>query len=173
MGLVSENRHWLLFAGVVLTTLGAVGVAAVGVIATLSTLLTGGSLVATMATFLLGTLVLVGLDIVFAFGLVFTLASRASLPTNQRVADVLHRVESVVPPLASMGLGDRFEPSVSERRATLTDRYVEGELSERELEAELQVLLDDEADRTGRDIPETARSHGTEANREPEVERET
>jgi len=148
MGWLSDNRLWLLFAAVVLTTMGAVGVAILGVVATLSTLVTGGSLVATVGAFLLGFLALVGVDMVCGFLFLKTLAQRASLPTNQRAADVLHRVESVVPPLSALGLGDRFEPSVDDRRAALTERYVEGEITEAELEAELQALLAEEDDRT-------------------------
>ena len=172
MSRLSENRHWLLFAGVVLTTLGAIGLAAVGVVATLSVLLTGGSLVTTVGAFLLGTLVLVGLDVVFAVALVRTLAGMARLPTNQRVADGFHRAESLVPPLSELGLGDRFEPPVEQRRETLADRYVEGDLSERELEAALDELLDDrEADAAVRDI--TARDRSDQSGAHRELERET
>ena len=142
MSRLGDNPHWLLFAGVVLTTLGAVGVAAVGFVATLATLVGGGSLLTTVATFLLGTLLLVGLDIVFAVALLRTLAKMASFPTSDRAAAVCHRLGVVVPPLSR--LGDRFEPSVEDRQSALADRYVSGELSERELEAELQRLLDDE-----------------------------
>ena len=153
MGWLSENRHWLLFAGVVLTSVGAVGLAAVGFVATLSVLVTGGSLVATVAAFLLGTLVLVGLDVVFAVALVRTLAGMARFPTNQRVANRLQWLESWVPPLSRLGLGDRFQPSVEERRAALTRKYVDGELTEHELEAALEDLLDDrEADQVVEDI---------------------
>jgi len=148
MSPLSDNRHWLLFAAVVLLTLGAVGVAVVGVVATLSTLVTGGSLVATVGAFLLGFLTLVGLDIVCAFLLLRTLAQRAAFPTNQRAADLFHRVESAVPPLSALGLGDRFEPSVEKRHAALTERYVEGEITEAELETALQELLAEEDDRS-------------------------
>lgn len=171
MNWVSEHRHWLLFAAFVLTAVSAVGVAAVGVVATLSTLLTGGSLVATVGTFLLGALLLVGLNVVFGAALFSTLASRASvptvsLPTSQRAADACHRVESAVPPLARVGLGDRFEPSVEQQRADLTDRYVEGELSEAELEAELGTLLDDETTETASTDTEFSSERGAE----PELE---
>jgi len=148
MGWLSDNRLWLLFAAVVLTTMGAVGVAIVGVVATLSTLLTGGSVVATVGAFLLGFLTLVGLDMLWTFLFLKTLARRAALPTNQRAADIFHRVESVISPLSALGLGDRFEPSVEDRRAALTERYVADEITEAELEAELQELLAEEDDRT-------------------------
>ena len=145
-----ENSHWLLFAGLVLTGVSAVGVAIVGIVATISTLVTGGSLVATLGTFLLGSLGLGGLSLVFAVALLATMARRASsaasdvsFPTSQRAAGVCHRLERIVPPLARFGVGDRFEPSVEERRAELTRQYVAGDLSEAELEDELTALLDE------------------------------
>jgi len=180
-----ENTHWLLFAGLVLTGLGTVGVAVVGVVATLSTLLTGGSLVATVGTFLLGTLTLGGLTVVFAVALLATLArlassaaSDVSFPTSQRAADACHRIERVVPPLAGFGLGDRFEPSVEERRAELTERYVAGELTEAELESELAALLDGQpetgvTDPVGNIDRETVTTDDTEAPTDHEVETET
>jgi hypothetical protein len=170
---LSDNRHWLLFAATVLSGLGTVGVAIVGVLATLSTLLTGGSLVLTVGTFLLGTLLLGGLTLVFAAALGSTLASRASLPSlprNERMANTMHGLEAAVPPLRALGLADRLEPTVEERRAALTERYVEGELSEREFESKLQALLDEEGQRRIRDV-ETAESDAASPP-DREVERE-
>ncbi|EMA07668.1 hypothetical protein C437_09498 [Haloarcula vallismortis ATCC 29715] len=139
----------LLFAAVVLTTLGAVGLGIVGVVATVGALLGGGAVVQTVAGFLLGTLLLVGVDIVFSVALVRALARRASVPKSQRVADGVGRLESVVPPLASLGLSDVFappEPTVEERHEALTRRYVEGDLSEAEYERELRALLSEDVD---------------------------
>ena len=144
MNWVRDNRLLLLFAAVVLTTLGAVGLGIVGVVATVGALLGGGAVVQTVAGFLLGTLLLVGVDIVFSVALVRALARRASVPKSQRVADGVGRLESVVPPLASLGLSDVFappEPTVEERHEALTRRYVEGDLSEDSYERELQALL--------------------------------
>lgn len=162
MNWVSENRHWLLFAGVVLTTLGTVGVALVGLVAAVSTLVTGGPILGIVAAWVLGTLVLAGLDVVCLAAFLSELASRASLPESQRAADFFHRVESAVPPLASLELGDRFEPSVEARRAELTERYVDGDLSEAELEAELQTLLS-EAEETGLGPEEVPRENAVQA----------
>ncbi|MFC7075669.1 hypothetical protein [Haloarcula halophila] len=151
---LSENRHWLLFAGVVLTTLGTVGVAVAGVVTTLTTLVSGGPLLPTLPAFILGTFLLAGLDIVLVVALVAELASRASLPKSQRVADGLSRLERLLPPLSALGLADRFEPpepTVEERREELTRQYVEGELSEAQLEARLRSLLDEET--ADRDAP--------------------
>ncbi|MFU1782220.1 hypothetical protein ACM16X_12620 [Haloarcula japonica] len=149
MNWVRDNRLLLLFAAVVLTTLGAVGLGIVGVVATVGALLGGGAVVQTFAGFLLGTLLLVGVDIVFSVVLVRALARRASVPKSQWVAGGLDRLESVVPPLASLGLSDVFappEPTTEERHEALTRRYVEGELSEAEYERELQALLGEDED---------------------------
>lgn len=149
MNWVNDNRLLLLFAAVVLTTLGAVGLGIVGVVATVGALLGGGAVVQTVAAFLLGTLLLVGVDVVLSVALVRSLARRASLPKSQRVAAGLGRLESVVAPLASLGLSDVFappEPTVEERHEALTRRYVEGDLSETEYERELQALLGEAED---------------------------
>lgn len=96
---MKDNRLVLLFAAVVLTALGAVGVGIVGVVATAGALLGGGAVVQTVAGFLLGTLLLVGLNIVCSVALVRVLARRVSVPRSQRVANGLAGLEPVVPPL--------------------------------------------------------------------------
>jgi uncharacterized membrane protein len=132
-----------LFAAVVVTTFGAVGLGIVGIVATFGALLGGGAVVQTFGTFLLGTLLLLGLDIVASVILVRELARRASLPKSQRVADGFARAESILPPLASLALSETFAPSVEDRHEELTRRYVEGEISEDTYERELQTLLGD------------------------------
>lgn len=176
MNWVKDNRLLLLFAAIVLTTLGAVGLGIVGVVATVGALLGGGAVVQTVAAFLLGTLLLVGVDIVLSVTLVRALARRASVPKSQRVADGLARLESVVPPLGSLGLSDVFappEPTVEERHEALTRRYVEGDLSESEYERELQALLgeaEDSETKVPADIEieaDLSRSTATDAEYEP------
>lgn len=174
MNWVRDNRLLLLFAAVVLTTLGTVGLGIVGVVATAGALLGGGAVVETFATFLLGTLLLAGLDIVFSVALVRALARRASVPKSQRVAGALARLESVVPPLASLGLSAVFappEPTVEERHEALTRRYVDGDLSEAEYERELQALLGEAEDPDatlldGTDESQPARHTAADAERE-------
>jgi len=171
---VKDNRLLLLFAAVVLTTLGAVGLGIVGVVATVGALLGGGAVVQTVAGFLLGTLLLVGLDVVFSVALVRALARRASIPKSQRVAGGLARLEAVVPPLASLGLSETFAPSVEDRHEELTRRYVEGEIAEDTYERELQALLGDEpATESLEDLEaETEPSRSVDTDREWEPARE-
>lgn len=149
MNWLADNRLLLLFAAVVLTTLGAVGAAIVGVVATLGALVGGGAVVQTFAVFFLGTLLLAGLDVVFSVALVRELARRASIPKSQRAASALERVESLLPPLAALGLSDTVAPSFEDRHEALTQRYVEGEITEATYERELQDLLDDSDAETG------------------------
>jgi len=147
VSLLADNRHWLLFAATVLSGLSTVGVAGIGVLATVSVLVTGGSLLLTVGAFLLGTLLLGGLTLVFAAALLSTLATRASLPSvprNQRAANVLAGLEAAVPPLGRLGLADRLEPTLEDRRAALKQRYVDGELSEHQFETALSDLLESE-----------------------------
>ncbi|MDS0281208.1 hypothetical protein [Haloarcula onubensis] len=174
MSFLADNRHWLLFAATVLSGLGTVGVAVTGVLATVSVLVTGGSLVLTVGGFLLATLVLGGLTLVFAAALLSTLASRASLPSvprSQRAANVLHGLEAAVPPLRRLGLADRLEPTVEDRRAALKARYVEGDLSEHQFEAALHDLLDEEERRVP-EVESLDADETTPTDRERELERE-
>jgi hypothetical protein len=170
VSLLADNRHWLLFAATVLSGLSTVGVAIVGVLATVSVLLTGGSLILTVGAFLLGTLLLGGLTLVFGAALLSTLASRASLPSvprNRRASNVFHGLEAAVPPLRQLGLADRLEPTLEDRRDRLTQRYVDGELSEHQFEAALHELLDEE----DRRVPEVETD--VDEDREREKEQET
>ena len=149
--MLSENRHCLLLAAVVLSTLGACGLALVGVVWTVGTLIGGGPLLPTLAAFVLGTFLLVALAVVSAVALVREVARRASLPKSRRVARLLRVFEVILPPLSALGLADRVEPptpTFDERRDVLTQRYVDGDLSEDELERELDVLLTESASRS-------------------------
>ncbi len=166
MSWLADRLPWLLFAGMVLSTLGAVGVAGFGFLAVVATLFTGGSLLTVVGLWILGTVGLVALDIVLTVAFFRTIAKRASFPTSQRAADVFGRIESVVPPLSRLGLADRFEPSVDEQRADLTERYVEGELSEAELEAELEALLGEDAGERATDVATTIEEREVELERE-------
>lgn len=144
MSLVDDNRLLVLFTAVVLTTFAAVGVGLFGVLATVSTLLGGGSILGVLALTIFGPLLLLGLDVVLAVALLRELRQRARVPKHQGLADWLARFERVFPPLSRLGLAERFEPGVDARRNTLARRYVDGDISEAELEAELDALLDEE-----------------------------
>lgn len=144
---VADNRLLLLFAALVLTTAGAVGLGVVGVLATLSALVTGGSILGPVAVTVLGPLLLLGLDVVFAVALLRELRRRATLPRHRGLARWLRRLETVLPPLSALGLADRFEPpqpTTEQRQAEVAGRYVDGDLSEAELERELETLLESE-----------------------------
>lgn len=170
---LADNRHWLLFAGLVVTTLAAVGTAVVGLIATAGALLTGGGLLAPLALLVLGPLLSGGLAVVCGVGLARELARSVSVPRDERIAAAAGRLERLVPPLSALGLAERFEPTVEDRREALRERYVEGDLSEAEFEARLDDLLDGER---GQDKPTdrpTSSATGTGVDhRERDLERE-
>ncbi|MFB6223934.1 MAG: hypothetical protein ABEH86_09735 [Haloarcula sp.] len=176
MNWLTNNRLLLLFAAVVLTTLGTIGLGIVGVVATVGALLSGGAVVQTFGVFLLGTLLLAGLDIVFSVALVRELAQQTSIPKSQRVADGLALAETIVPPLATLDLSDRLtppDPTVEERHEKLTRRYVDGEISESTYERELQALLN-EADDSNADPLDDLKTEGeTTRFSEPDAERES
>ncbi|WP_225333643.1 SHOCT domain-containing protein [Halomicrobium urmianum] len=141
MSWVTRNRHWLLFAGVVLTTMAAVGVFTLAAATALVGVVAGGLLAAAdaVATYFLFGVLLLGLDVVLAVALAVTLASMVSLPESDRLAGaaaVAERAAGREPRLAR-----KFEPSVETRHERLRERYVAGEISELELERRLDDLL--------------------------------
>jgi len=144
---LADNRHWLLFAGLVVTTLAALGSAVVGTIATVGALLTGGGLLAPLALLVFGPLVAGGLALGCGVALARELARSVSIPRDERLASAAGRLERLVPPLSALGLVDRFEPTVEDRREALRKRYVEGDLSEAEFEARLDDLLEGDRER--------------------------
>ncbi|WP_226021711.1 SHOCT domain-containing protein [Halomicrobium salinisoli] len=147
MSWVTRNRHWLLFAGFVLTTMAAVGAFALAAATALAGVVAGGLLAVAdaVATYLLFGVLLLGLDVVLAVALVVTLASRVSLPESDRLAGAVGAVERAAGRDARFAR--RLEPSVETRRERLRERYVDGEITELEFERRLDDLL--EAERRG------------------------
>ena len=93
----------------------------------------------------------------------------ARLPTNERVARAVRRVEARSETIATLGVADRLEPDPEERRARLRRRYVAGEIDEREFERRLSELLDD--DRTDDPIADSVRVGRDVEVRDRETER--
>lgn len=152
MSWISRNRHWLLLALVAVTTVFAVGTVGVGLLSVLAGLAGGASLGAVLgdaALVLLIAAALVAADLVFALGFFVTVARRVSLPSlpsvpeNDRVSNAFARAERAVPPLARLGLADRFAVSIETKRARLKRRYVDGELTEPAYERRLRDLLEE------------------------------
>lgn len=160
MSWVNRNRHWILLALVAVTTVLAVGTVGVGLLAVLAGVASGAGLGAVLADAALVALVvavLVAADLAFAVAFLATVARRASLPglplvENERLAAGFERAEAVFPPLARLGLADRFALSNETKRERLKRRYVDGELTEPEYERRLRDLLDAEDDRAATDV---------------------
>jgi uncharacterized membrane protein len=156
----SRNAHWLLLALVAVTTVLAAGTVGVGLFAVLAGLAGGASLGAVLSDAALVLLIaafLVAADLAFAVGFLVTLARRASLPSlpeNDRVANGFARAERVVPPLARLGLSDRFAVSQATKRERLKRRYVEGDLTETEYERRVREILDEEREVSVSDVDE-------------------
>lgn len=158
MSWVTRNRHWLLFAGVVLTTMAAVSVFALAAATVLAGAVAGGLLAAAdvVATYFLFGVLLLGLDVVLAVALLTTLASMVSLPESDRLAGTVGAIERAAG--REPRLARRFEPSAETRRERLRERYVDGEITELEFERRLDDLL--EAERAGTSGTARERSSG-------------
>lgn|GEM_PF-834213 len=160
MSWVSRNRHWILLALVAVTTVLAVGTVGVGLLSVLAGLVGGaglGTVLGNAALVVLVAALLVAADLAFAVAFLVTAARRASLPglpsvENEWAAERLERAEAVFPPLARLGLADRFAVSNETKRERLKRRYVDGELTEPEYEHRLRELLDEEDEPVAADV---------------------
>jgi uncharacterized membrane protein len=156
-----RNRHWILLALVAVTTVLAVSTVGIGLLAVLAGLAGGAGLGAVLGDAALTLLIaaaLVAADIAFAIAFLVTVTRRVSvpslpsLPENERLSNAFARAEGVVPPLARLGLSDRFALSAETRRERLKQRYVDDELTQFEYERRLDELL---ADEEGGDVDST------------------
>lgn len=142
----ARNAHWVMLALFLVLAPVTVGFLGVSVLALLAGALGGasiGALLADVAMVAAVTTVLVAAEVALAVGFVVAVARRVSFPTSEPLARVFSVLETLLPPLRDLDLSDRFEPTLEERQREVKARYVDGELTEREFEREMQDLLDD------------------------------
>ncbi|WP_440007348.1 SHOCT domain-containing protein [Halomicrococcus sp. SG-WS-1] len=161
MGLLGDTKVKALVAGLVLSVVLLVGIAAFGLLAALSALgdSAGGApllfvLLDAAAPYIVAGLLDAMVAGVLAVALAVTAVRRASLPRNDRLARLAETVERASPKARSVGLSDRVAPTTEDRIDDLKQRYVEGDIGELEYERRLQELMDDEsvdADRVRRE----------------------
>jgi hypothetical protein len=151
MGLVDDTSVKLLLGGFLLSLFALVGIVGFGFVAALSALAAppaGSSLVFVLleavAPYLV-TSVLVGmLSAVLLVGVAIRAVRSASMPRNDRLADLARTVERYSPEARDLGLSERVEPTTEDRIDQLKQQYVEGDLTELEYERRLQDLLSEE-----------------------------
>ncbi|WP_227355481.1 SHOCT domain-containing protein [Haladaptatus salinisoli] len=166
MGLLGDSKIKALFAGLVLSLVLLVGIAALGLLAALSALGNPGAagtpmlLVALDAAapyivaFLLDGLV-AGLLFV---ALTVAAARRVSMPRDDRLARLVRRAERLHPKADSLGLSKRVEPTSEDRMDELKRKYVEDEITEAEFERRMKRLMDGSMD--GSDDQRARRERG-------------
>jgi hypothetical protein len=143
---LARNAHWVMLASVLAMGYLIVGFLGVSAAVLLAGALGGASLGAllTDAAIVVGvTALLVVAEVALAVAFVKNLARRLSFPTSPRLARLFATLEVVLPPLRGLELSRRLEPGLEERERAIKDRYVAGELTEREFEREMHKLLAD------------------------------
>jgi hypothetical protein len=156
MGWVRQNSHWVLFACFLLSTILTAIVGILGAVAALGALSPSAAVVAeefvlvrmleAALPYVLATVFLGILDVVFLVGTVVAVLRKASMPKSDRLAKFAKRAEDEVPVLGTFGVSDRVEPDAQYRREELKQQYVDGELSEREFERRMREVLDEDED---------------------------
>lgn len=151
MGLLDDTKVKALLVGFLLSLAVLVATASLGLVAVLSALAdpTGFLpfvLLNAAAPYLVASM-LVGLVSFLLFvALSVAAVRRASVPRDERLAELARTVERVSPQARRVDLAERFEPTAEERIEQLKREYVAGEITELEYERRLQDLLR-EADR--------------------------
>ncbi|SDK04268.1 hypothetical protein SAMN05216226_11565 [Halovenus aranensis] len=150
-------RHWLYFAGFVLSGIGVVGAGLLGVLDALSVLAggvaTGEELVVlrmlgAAAEWLVVAVVFGLLAVVLLAGTVVSVLRNTSLYRSDRLVTVVERLEREYPILREFDAAERVEPTTEDRKQELRERYLDGEISDEEFERELDRLLNEEDDST-------------------------
>lgn len=148
------SRHWVYFGGFVLSGLALVAVALLGLFDGLS-VLTGGvayeedllvlAMLAEAAEWVLVGLVVGLVCVLFLAATVFSVLRNNSLPRSDRLVSLVELLERRYPVLRQFDASKRVEPTVSDRKQELKERYVAGEIDDATFEREMAKLLDDES----------------------------
>lgn len=146
------SRHWLYFGGFVVSAILAAATALLGLLEGLAALSGGvpageGFVLATMlgaaAEWVVLTLVLGVVAILFLAGTVVSVLRNASLPRDDRLVSLVEWLERQYPLLRKFDVSGKVEPTTEDRKRQLKEQYVNGEISEAEFERRLARLMDD------------------------------
>lgn len=142
---IGDRRVWLPFVLLLVASTATVAAGGVGLGVGLLTLFETGSLVAALSALFpwaVGTAVLAVADVALLGWTVAVALGRLSVPRGDRLAGLAARAERVVPPLRSLDLAERFEPTPEQRRADLREQYLAGEITETEFERRVAAHLE-------------------------------
>ncbi|AFO57798.1 MULTISPECIES: SHOCT domain-containing protein [unclassified Natrinema] len=150
-------RHWVYFAGFVVTGILAAGAGLIGILDGLAAL-SGGVpanevlLVVTMlgaaAEWVLIVFVLGVIAVGFLAATVVSVLRNASLPRDDRLVSIVKRLEQRYPLLRQFDAAEKVEPTAEDRKQQLREQYVAGEISESEFERQVAELMDDSSSDT-------------------------
>jgi len=84
------------------------------------------------------------LAIVFLIATVVSVLRTKSVPRSSRLATLVGRLEREFPMLRRFDVKEKVEPTTEDRAEKLKQRYIDGDISEREFEREMDRLLDDD-----------------------------
>lgn len=147
------SRRWLYAGGAATAALLAVVAALLGVADAVSVLAgsTGAqnavlAAVGALIEWFAAVLVFAVLSVALFAAAAVSALRRVSVPRDDRLAGFARRLERWVPPLRRFDAADRVAPTTDDRREELTERYVDGDVTEAEFERELDGLLDEEVE---------------------------
>ena len=143
-------RHWLYVSGFVGSGVGVVGAGLLALLESLSVLFgppTDAFVLSAMleaaAEWIVLSFILALLAVLFFVAAVVSLIRTLSVPRNERVASLFSWLERTHPALEAVGISNKFEPTAEDRKQQLKERYVDGEISEREFERRMDQLMDE------------------------------
>lgn len=146
------SRHWLYFAGFVVTGSLLIGAGLIGVLEGLSAL-SGDvpaseefvllTMLAAAAEWVIIVLVLGLFAVLFLTATVISVLRNASLPRDDRLVSIVNRLERQYPILRQFDVAEKVEPTTEDRKRELKQRYVNDEISEEAFEREMEQLMDD------------------------------
>lgn len=148
------SRHWLYFGGFLVTGMLAVGAVLVGLLDALSRLSAGVvsqeefilvAMVTQAAEWLLVSIGLGVLALVFLVATVVSVLRNSALPRDDRLVTLVEWLERRYPLLRRFDVSSKVEPTVEDRKQDLKEQYIAGEISEREFERRLEAIMDDES----------------------------
>jgi len=157
------SRHWLYFIGFVVSGILLVGIGLMGLLDALS-VLSGGvyygeefvllAMLGEAAEWVVAGLVVGLLAVVFLVATIVSILRSKSLPRGDRLASSVERLEHKYPLLREFDASGKVEPTTEDRKETLQEKYVAGEISDEEFEREMEQLLDDTASETNSESSE-------------------
>ncbi|CCQ34076.1 conserved hypothetical protein [Halorhabdus tiamatea SARL4B] len=81
--------------------------------------------------------------VAFLAATVVSVLRNTSIHRNDWLASIVERLEHEYPILRQFDVAEKVEPTTADRKQTLKQQYVDGDISDAEFEREMERLLDD------------------------------